>query len=199
MPLLHSHDSRRWCEVADQHGVLGIARLPVINERPRAIGGPQERSLRSRDEKPRHLGSATVVVSIRQWIGKRYFIDYSGIPDGVAQRSHVLRHSIGTGKTTGRATSVPLRLRRFTQIYSRPLFRVCSRLHSREITLAVSQRSHCLLHNNSQECPRVNTPAPQQGALSMLWTRATQMLAVSVVDLRRVGGEARGLFFLACP
>jgi len=81
VPLLHSHDSRRWCEVADQHGVLGIARLPVINERPRAIGGPLERSLRSSDEKLSQLGSATVVVSIRRWIGKLYFIDHSGTLD----------------------------------------------------------------------------------------------------------------------
>ena len=50
---------------------LGIARPPAINERPRAIGGPLERSLRSSDEKLRQLGSATVVVSIRRWIGKR--------------------------------------------------------------------------------------------------------------------------------
>jgi hypothetical protein len=119
---------------------LGIARPPVINEGPRAIGGPLERCLRSSDETLRQLGSATVVVSNRRRIGKRYFIDHGGTPDGVAQRSHVLRHSIGTGKTTGRATSVPLRLRQFTTIYSRPLFRVCSRLHSREMTLAISER-----------------------------------------------------------
>jgi hypothetical protein len=71
---------------------LGIARPPVITERPRAIGGPLERSRRSGDEKLRQLGSATVVVSIGRSIGKRYFIHHSGTPDGVAQRSHVLRH-----------------------------------------------------------------------------------------------------------
>jgi hypothetical protein len=132
---------------------LGIARPPVINERTRAIGGPLERSLRSSDERLRQLGSATVVVSIRRWIGKRCFIDHDGTPDGVAQRSHVLRHSIGTGKTTGRATSVPLRLRQFLTIYSRPLFRVCARLHSREITLAMSQREVTV---PSQYLPRVS-------------------------------------------
>src|SRR5216684_4988595 len=38
-----------------------------------------------------------------------------GTPEGVAQRSHGLRHKIGTGKTRGRATSVPLRLRQLIQ------------------------------------------------------------------------------------
>jgi hypothetical protein len=37
-----------------------------------------------------------------------------GTPQGVAQRSHGLCHEIETGKTMG-ATSVPLRLRQFTQ------------------------------------------------------------------------------------
>jgi hypothetical protein len=55
---------------------LGIARPPAFNERPRAIGGPLEHSFRSGDGKFRRLGSATVVVSIRRWIGSGYSVHY---------------------------------------------------------------------------------------------------------------------------
>ena len=70
-PRLSPLIGRRSCQTTRG---LGIAGPPAINERPRAIGGPLERSLRSRDDRFRRLGSTTVVVSIRRWIGKRYFV-----------------------------------------------------------------------------------------------------------------------------
>jgi len=117
---------------------LGIAGPPVINERPRAIGGPLERSLRSGDEKFRRLGSATVVVSTRRWIGKGY--------------------SVHGWYSPGRGAAVPWAAPRdrnrkdhggphqFLYVYDNSLnlqsspIRVCSRWHSCEITLDRSQR-----------------------------------------------------------
>ena len=116
---------------------LGIAGPPVINERPRSIGGPLERSLRSRDDRFRRLGSATVVVSIRGSIGEGYFCStLGGVFEGVAQRSHAPLDR--NWKDHGEGTSVPLRLRQFTQCTIVPYFGSVQDC-TVEITLDMSQ------------------------------------------------------------
>jgi hypothetical protein len=69
-----------WSESSQNGGTrkrgLGIAVPPVINERPRAIGGPLEYSLRSGDDEFRRMGSTTVVVSIRRWIGNGFSVHH---------------------------------------------------------------------------------------------------------------------------
>jgi hypothetical protein len=128
--LLHHRDSpridRRSCPATRG---LGIAGRLVINERPHAIGGPLERSLRSGDEKFRRLGSATAVVSIRRGIGKRSSLhheQYSRRRGAAVRCAAPLdrnRKDRGEGHISS-STSPTIH-----SIYTRPLFRVCSRLH----------------------------------------------------------------------
>src|SRR5258707_9938048 len=63
-----------------------------------------------------------------------------GTPEGVAQRSHGLRHKTGTGKTPGEGHISSSTSPTIHSIYNRPLFRVCPRLHNCEITLDMFQR-----------------------------------------------------------
>jgi hypothetical protein len=119
---------------------LGIARPPAFNERPGAIGGPLERSFRSGDGKLRRLGSATVVVSIRRWIGSGYSVHYrwysrgrgAAVPCAAPQNRN--RKDPGEGHISS-STSPTIH-----SIYNRPLSRVCPRLHNCEITLDMFQR-----------------------------------------------------------
>jgi len=101
---------------------LDIAGPPVIHERPRAIGRPLERSLRSGDEKFRRLGSATVVVSIGRWIGKGYCVHHRWYSRGCGAAVPWAAPPDRNRKDHGEATSVPLRLGQFIQLTIVPYF-----------------------------------------------------------------------------
>ena len=135
-PRLSPLIGRRNCQATRG---LGIAGPPAINERPHAIGGPLERSLRSRDNRFRRLGSTTVVVSIRRRIGKRYFVQHRWYSRECGAAVPWLRHPIGTGKAHGEGHISSSTSTTIHSIYNRPRFRVCSRLHNCEITLDTSQ------------------------------------------------------------
>ena len=152
---------------------LGIAGPLVIKERPRALGGPLERSFRSGDGKFRRLGSAAVVVSIkavdRRWIGDGYFVQHlvrwcsrgcgAAVPWAAPPDRNWKDH--GEGHISS-STSTTVH-----SMYNRPLSRVCTRLHSCEITLDMSQPgADCCFTITIKSVRRVNNPAPQWGTLS---------------------------------
>jgi hypothetical protein len=88
----------------------GIIAPFAIDEWPQTIWRPLERNFRSCDEKLRRVGFASVVITIRRWIGKGYSVHHTSHPHNqkVAQRSLWLRHQ--TDRQLAEAASVPVRL-----------------------------------------------------------------------------------------
>jgi len=58
----------------------GVVVSFVTDERPQTIWRPPERNLRSYDGKLRRVGFASVVVTVRRWIGKGYPVHHRSHP-----------------------------------------------------------------------------------------------------------------------
>jgi hypothetical protein len=107
---------QRLAAIASPKG-LRIAVRSTIRERPHTIWRPLERGLPDDGRGSGQLGFATVVISIRRWIEKRYLIHHGYLPHkSVAQRFAWLRHQTRKPERPPRAaTSVPLLCPQFTE------------------------------------------------------------------------------------
>ena len=118
-------------------GSLGIGVESMISKRPHTIWRPLKRSLPIDGKGLGRLGYATGVVSIRRWIGKGYSSHHrraSSQDRGAARPVSCATSETGTGKTTGRAASVPhLSFNRKNLLL--PVSCVCSKPYSRARSL----------------------------------------------------------------